>query len=238
MNLIKVKGIVIKEVQYKDNDKIITILTDTLGKVSCIAKGAKKTNSPILANAQYLVYNEFVLYKSRNFYYINSANVIDTFYNIRIDLDKLEISFELTRLLIKVTDENEDTSYILKLFLNTMYILGKNIKDINLVIAIFKIKLFCLLGFMPHIEKCYLCGQVLNSIDEIYYDYVGNNFLCNNCINNKDKRRYIKINKATLIAIEYIMKADIKRVFSFELKDISQIRLFADVYSDAMIGGI
>ena len=153
MNLIKVKGIVIKEVQYKDNDKIITILTDTLGKVSCIAKGAKKTNSPILANAQYLVYNEFVLYKSRNFYYINSANVIDTFYNIRIDL-------------------------------------------------------------------------------------VGNNFLCNNCINNKDKRRYIKINKATLIAIEYIMKADIKKVFSFELKDISQIRLFADVYSDAMIGGI
>ena len=52
------------------------------------------------------------------------------------------------------------------------------------------------------------------------------------------QRRYIKINKATLIAIEYIMKADIKKVFSFELKNISQIRLFADVYSDAMIGGI
>ena len=46
MKLIKVKGIVIKEVPYKDNDKIITILTDTLGKISCLAKGAKKTNSP------------------------------------------------------------------------------------------------------------------------------------------------------------------------------------------------
>ena len=90
MNLIKVKGIVIKEVQYKDNDKIITILTDTLGKVACIAKGAKKTNSPILANCQYLVFNEFVLYKNKNFYYINSATSIDTFYNLRVDLDKLE----------------------------------------------------------------------------------------------------------------------------------------------------
>ena len=158
MNLIKLKGIVIKEVQYKDNDKIITILTDTLGKVSCIARGAKRTNSPILANAQYLVYNEFVLYKSRNFYYVNSANVIDTFYNIRIDLDKLEISFELTRLLGRVTDENQDTSSILKLFLNTMYILGKESKEANLVISIFKLKLFCLLGFMPHIDKCLECG--------------------------------------------------------------------------------
>ena len=125
MNLIKVKGIVIRETQYKDNDKIITILTDNLGKVSCIAKGAKKTNSPILANAQYLVYNEFVLYKSKNFYYINSATVIDTFYNLRVDLDKLETCFELTRLLNKVTDENEDTSYVLKLFLNTLFILNK-----------------------------------------------------------------------------------------------------------------
>ena len=42
MKLIKVKGIVIREVAYKDNDKIITILTDTIGKVSAIAKGAKK----------------------------------------------------------------------------------------------------------------------------------------------------------------------------------------------------
>ena len=232
MNLIKVKGIVIRETQYKDNDKIITILTDNLGKVSCIAKGAKKTNSPILANAQYLVYNEFVLYKSKNFYYINSATVIDTFYNLRVDLDKLETCFELTRLLNKVTDENEDTSYVLKLFLNTLFILNKLNKDEEFVIAVFKIKLFCLIGFI---------GQVFSQIDakeEIYYDYVSNTFCCGECVKGQDKRRYIKLNKTTLIAIEYIMKADIKKVFSFELKDLSALKLFSQVYTDAMIGGI
>lgn len=241
MNLIKAKGIVIKEVQYKDNDKIITILTDTLGKISCIAKGAKKTNSPILANSQYLVYNEFVLYKSKNFYYINSASVVDTFYNLRVDLDKLESVFELTRLIQRVTDENQDTSNILKLFLNTLYILNKLNKDNNLIISTFKIKLFCLLGFMPHIKKCSNCGQAfldLDTKDSLYYDYVENVFCCENCINGKDKRRYIKINKVTVIAIEYIMKSDIKKVFNFELKDISGLKLFSQVYSDAMIGGI
>ena len=39
MDLIKVKGIVIKETPYKDNDKIITLLTDKLGKISCMVKG-------------------------------------------------------------------------------------------------------------------------------------------------------------------------------------------------------
>lgn len=241
MNLIKVKGIVIKEVQYKDNDKIITILTDTLGKVSCIAKGAKKTNSPILANAQYLVYNEFVLYKRNNFYYINSATVVDTFYNLRVDLDKLEIVFDFTRLLQKVTDENQDTENILKLFLNTLYILNKLDKNKDLVIATFRIKLFCILGFIPSIVKCSSCGQAfkeLNSKDSVYYDYVSNVFCCNECVKDKDKRRYIKINKVTLIAIEYIMKSNIKRVFSFELKSINELKLFSEVYTDAMISGI
>lgn len=241
MNLIKVKGIVIREVQYKDNDKIITILTDTLGKISCIARGAKKTNSPILANSQYLVYNEFVLYKNKNFYYINSASIVDTFYNLRVNLDKLEIVFELTKILQRVTDENEDTTDILKLFLNTLYILNKLDKNNDLIVATFKIKLFCLLGFMPRIEKCAQCGQAFGNIDvkdRVYYDYVSNIFCCGECIKSKDKRRYIEINRITLIAIEYIMKSDIKKVFSFELKDISGIKLFSQVYSDAMLGGI
>ena len=79
MKLFKVKGIVIKEIQYKDNDKIITLLTDEFGKISCLAKGAKKNNSPLLAACQLFVYSEFVLYKGTSFYHINSAETIDFF---------------------------------------------------------------------------------------------------------------------------------------------------------------
>src|SRR5574344_1079488 len=241
MDLIKVRGIIIKEVQYKDNDKIITILTDTLGKIPCIAKGAKKTNSPILANCQYLVYNEFVLYRNKNFYYINSASIIDTFYNLKVDLDKLQVIFELTKILQSVTDENQDTTNILKLFLNTLYIIDKLKKDNDFIVATFKIKLFCLLGFTPNIKECGECGQAFESLDNldiIYYDYVRNIFCCKECTDGKDKRRYIKITKVTLIAIEYIMKSDIKKVFAFELKDSSLLKLFSQVYTDTISNGI
>ena len=145
MNLTKIKGIVIKETPYKDNDKIITILSDELGKISVIAKGAKKTNSPNLASSQYLVYSEFVLYKSTNYYYINSSEVLNMFYNLRVNFDKLEIAFELTKIIYNVTDENQDTSNILKLLLNTLYVLDKLNKDEKLVVAIFKVKLLDIL---------------------------------------------------------------------------------------------
>ena len=236
MNLIKLKGIIIKETTYKENDKIVTILTDDLGKIACIARGAKRTNSPILANSQYLVYSEFVLYKSKNFYYINSAEVINTFYNLRINIDKLTHIFELTRIINSVTDENQDTSLVLKLFLNTIYAIDKYDKDIEFLIAVFKIKLFQILGFAPRVINCSNCGKDLEN-SAIFYDYVSNVFLCDNC-SGEDKRRYVKISRATLIAIRYIIISDIKKIFFFELKDTTELKLFGQVFSDSMTGNI
>ena len=241
MDLLKVKGIIIKEVAYKDNDKIVTILTDKLGKISCLAKGAKKTNSPILANCQYLVYSEFVLYKSKTFYHINSASVINLFYNFRIDFDKLQIGFELTRILQIVVDENEDTSNILKLFLNTIYALENFDKNSKLVVASFKIKLFSLLGFAPRIDKCSTCFENLNEKiknKSIYYDYVNNTFICGDCIKNGDRRRYIELYESSVIAIRYVVISPIQKIFSFDLKDVENFNLFGQVFADTMTNGI
>ena len=121
LKLIKTTGIVIKEIDFKDNDKIITILTKDLGKISAMVKGAKKTNSPYLASSQYLVYSEFVLYQGKTFYHVNSTTVLDTFYDLRIDYDKLNYAFSMTKLLFTVCQENEKCEDVLKLFLNVLY---------------------------------------------------------------------------------------------------------------------
>lgn len=238
MRQIKVKGIVIKETPYKDNDKIITILTDSIGKISCMAKGAKKNNSPILACSQYLVYSEFILYKSNNFYYINSAEIVSTFYNFRVDFEKLEEAFELTKLLSIVVSENEDTSDILNLFLNTIYLLDKDIKDKTLVKSIFKLKLFCLIGFSPNFYRCNGCGQAFLKEDKIYYDYVSNAFICSNCYLVENKSRYININYSTLLAIKFVSLSNIKKVFSFEITAINNFEIFVNTYQDVLLNDI
>lgn len=240
MKLIKVKGIVIRESTYKDNDKIITILTDSIGKVSVIAKGAKKTNSPYLASSQYLVYSEFVLYQNTGYFYLNSASVINTFYNLRIDLDKLQIVFELTKLINSVTDENQDCEKILKLFLNTIYALDKLDKDKKLIVNAFKIKLFNLLGFAPRQDKCANCSKLLLDAEEefVYYNYVDNVFLCENCKGVGDSRNVIRLTKATFNAIFYVIRSDLKKMFSFELKNYTDFELFGQVFTDTIFSGI
>ena len=241
MKLLKVKGIVIKEIPFRDNDKIITLMTDTLGKISCMAKGAKKTNSALLASCQLLVYSEFVLYKGTSFYHINSAEVIDTFYTLRTDYDKLEKAYEITKVLNSMTMEDENTSQsILSLYLNSLYAITKDMFKFNYIMSIFKLKLLVLSGFSPSIINCKNCGRKMLREDnkKYYYSFNTNSMLCEDCYasvyssksNNIKKEWYISLSEAAFFGITYVVTCDIKKVFSFKIseKALNEIEKIAD----------
>lgn len=240
MKLLKVKGVVIKEVPYKDNDKIITLMTDKLGKVSCMAKGAKKTNSALLASCQLLVYSEFVLYKGASFYHINSAETINTFYALRTDYDKLEKAYEITKVLNNLVVENEDTENILSLYLNSLFVISKEMLKFEHVMSIFKLKMLVLLGYSPSIVACSNCNKRMLSEKNLgyYYSFNTNSILCGDCYNklkveniNKIKNGwYVSLSMATFYAITYIISSDIKKIFSFKVdeKTLGEIIKIAD----------
>lgn len=239
MKLIKLKGIVIKEVAYSDNDKIITVLTDQMGTISCMAKGAKRTNSSILASSQYLVYSEFILFKGSSFYHVNSATTISTFYHLRVDLDKLSLVFPLTKTILSLTDENVDTSNILKLFLNMLYVIENIEKNKDFVVNIFKIKFLCLLGYAPQVINCSRCGDNFKEAEEdVFYDHINNIFMCKECSKSESKK-YIKVSFTTLVAIKFIIVADTKKVFSLSLKDeqLKNFNSFGQAYLDCITHG-
>ena len=98
MGLMKTKGIVIQENNLGDYDKMITILTPQ-GKIGCSAKGARRPRSLLMAGTQYLCFAEYLLYKGTSSYRINSCDTIEIFYNIRTDLEKLEVAAQITKII-------------------------------------------------------------------------------------------------------------------------------------------
>jgi DNA repair protein RecO len=157
-----------------------------------------------------------------------------------VDFDKLSLVFPLTKSILTLTDENVDTSNILKLFLNTLYVIENIDKNNILVVNIFKIKLLCLLGYAPQIINCNRCGlNFKEAASDVYYDYVNNSFVCTEC-SNLDKKRYIKLSFACLVAIKYIIYSDTNKVFSLSLKDdyIKGFNNFGQAFSDCITHGI
>lgn len=100
----------------------------------------------MLAGTQFLSFGEYVLYKgSGGSYSINSVEPIEVFYNLRIDLDKLQYAAYVAKIVEDITNENDSSYNILQLVLNTIYTLSESEMNKDLVIAIFKIRLLSLI---------------------------------------------------------------------------------------------
>ncbi|MBQ3496570.1 MAG: DNA repair protein RecO, partial [Oscillospiraceae bacterium] len=65
---IVVKGVVLRATDTKEADKMLTVLTGEAGKLSVVARGARRKTSRIAAASQLFVYSEMVLCERRGWY--------------------------------------------------------------------------------------------------------------------------------------------------------------------------
>ena len=223
----KTKGIIIAEHNMGDFDKMVTLLTPGFGKIGCGAKGSRRPKSLILAGTQFLCFGEYVLYQGPNSYNINSCEIIEIFYNIRSDLDKLNYSTYITKIVSDVTYENVRCANILQLFLNTIYTICNTEKDLELILAIFKIKILCLLGYTPNINKCKSCET---KEDLEYFSFKEDSLKCRNC--GKQDKSAVRLETGTIYALKYIITAPSKKLFSFDVSKnvIEELKMISKIY--------
>ena len=170
-----------------------------------------------------------MLFKSPSTYSLNSCEPIEIFYNIRIDLDKLQYVSHITKIIQDVTDENQNTYKILQLYLNTLYVISETDMDLEFVLSIFKLRLMCLLGFTPVIQKCVECGKQENLN---YFSFKDNGFKCALC--SRQDTGAIEISNSTKRAIQYIVTAPAKKLYSFDIsgENKKQLSLVSKLYTD------
>lgn len=229
MGIIKTKGIVLAQHNLGDNDKMIIILTPDLGKIGCAAKGARRPKSALMAGTQFLCFADFVIFKGVNSYNINSCDPIEIFYNIRLDIDKLKYASEVAKIAQDVTDENQSSYKVLQLVLNTIYMISESDRDMDFIMSVFKLRLLSIIGFRPIIENCATCNKKENLV---YFSFKDNGLKCDSC--GRQDKSAMQVSEATVKAIKFIVWADPKKIFSFDISEEnnSQLKLLTKVYMD------
>ncbi len=140
-----VKGIVLRAVDTKESDKILTVLTPG-GKVPVVAKGARSRKSRVTACTQLLAYSELTLSESHGWQYLSEGNTIELFEGVRRDIELLSLASYFAELTEAAALEDVESGAILSLLLNALYALGNLKKAPALVKAAFELKLMSLIG--------------------------------------------------------------------------------------------
>lgn len=212
--LTTVKGLVLKEKSYGENDKILDILTDSMGLITVSAKGVKKSNAKNSSVSQMFSYANYCLSESKGRYILNSAEPIRIFYDIRLDVEKFALASYFCELLL-YTSTYEQSGEVLRLILNTLHFLEDKSKEPKLLKSIFELRLMSEIGLVPNLIGC--CECLTYSEPQMQFDLKGGRIYCERCCGARDLRTFEVIDETLLHAVRYIALTDMERLFSFRL---------------------
>jgi DNA repair protein RecO (recombination protein O) len=159
MPLYKEQGIVLRSIKLGEADKIVSILTQSSGKIRAVAKGIRRTSSRFGARLEPLTHVSLLLYQGRNLDTVTQAEIISPFLGIRGDFGLIAAAETMLEATDKVAEEHERNVRLFLLLLSGLRALDTGPADAAAVAESYLLKLLSLSGFHPSLSACAVCGK-------------------------------------------------------------------------------
>ena len=211
------QGIVLRETNYKEADKILTVLTRDWGKRTVKARGCRRKNSKLTAASQLLVYSELTLSERGEFTTLTEADPLEQFWSVRQDLETLALASYFAEVAEASAQEGETCPELLSLLLNCLYALDTLKKPRALVKAVFELRLLCLTGYEPLLDACAVCGAPEPLRARLHLSQ--GVLCCAACRERLGGGVSMPLSPGALAAARYIVSGPPKKLFSFALAE-------------------
>ena len=212
-----IRGLVTRVTAYNDTDALLTVLSSEHGKLTVKARGLRRKNSPLTAPCQLLAYAEFTLFEYRGMYTVNEAHSIELFTGLRRDLFKLSLATYFAQVCDVISQEDIANPKLLSLILNSLYVMDKLNLSLSQIKAVFELRCACFAGYAPYLDGCYNCGGTYPD----RFNISEGRLECSGCKEPGDNGIRLPISLGVLDAMRYIVSCEDKRVFNFQIGDVT-----------------
>lgn len=216
--LVETKGIVIKENNVGEQDRLLTLLTEKLGVIRAFARGARSIKSKSLSATQLFCYSGMSIWCSADKYVIREIEPLEVFFNLRNDIEKVALAQYFAQLSDELAPHEESGKDYLRLMLNCLSFLCNDEKPAEQLKSIFELRILSMAGYMPNLEGCASCGRFESK--EMYFDISTGELFCSECAHGGEK-----LNMSVVSAMRYIIYSEFNKLFSFALTDEAAARL-------------
>jgi DNA repair protein RecO (recombination protein O) len=183
MAALRSMALVLRSVDVFETSKVVTVFTRELGKVSALAKGARRLKSPFASGLDLLSVCDIVLLHKASdaLDLLTEAVLVERYDPFRRDLAALYAGYYVAELLHDLTDHHDPHPRLFDAARVTLRHLGEPLLRSRRVM---RFELACLreLGHMPALEACVHCGDVVDtSGDAVAFGLATGGVLCSGC---------------------------------------------------------
>lgn len=210
----RTEGLIIKEQNIGEQDKLVFALTKSNGVIRAFVKGAKNIKNGKCAAASLLSYSRLTIYKGRESYIIGEAQPIRIFSKLRSDVTKMCLAQYFCELALTICPREQKADSFLSLVLNSLYLLSENKRSADLIKPCLEMRLASMAGYMPDLRMCRECGEYITPL--MYFLPRIGALECADCRTDVSEPA-IALNEGTLTALRHTVYADDDKLFSFAL---------------------
>ena len=181
-DIIKTEAVVLSKLNYGDTSSIVSLYTESDGKLSAIIKGGrgpKSKNGKIIDPLNHL---EVIIYKkaSRDIQILSDVNLISHFVNIKEELDATKYGFAIIELVKYLTADHEANTKLFKGLIKILNMINDKKEHPAFLYGRFLLFFLSELGYELSINKCTICGNDVVANKSLGFDF-NTGFVCADC---------------------------------------------------------
>ncbi|MDP8213991.1 MAG: DNA repair protein RecO [Candidatus Euphemobacter frigidus] len=210
----KIRGIILQSRDYTETSKLVNFLTPEQGLLKTLAKGARRSTSPLRGKLELLNYGTLVFYPSRSsdLHLLAQFDLLIPFPEALNTLEKSAFFHYLAELASSAAYGGEHSRDLFELLFHTL----RNASKIHAFFQgrlWFEIRYLHLLGVLPPLDRCSKCRRSLKF--GARFSLRKSNWFCPDCGGSGDDM--LSIEPGLLAAISYISRSSLEQVVKLKL---------------------
>ena len=221
-------GLVIRESDYGENDKAVTLLTADNGKLFFIAKGARSMRSKTAYLCRTFTYANYEFYEKNGRRWLSGGSVNRDFFGLSSDIQGFALASYIVQLAGEITGEGVPAPEVLRMTLNTLHAIEMKLKPYAQIKCAYEIFAACESGVAPDMWECADCHKPFEG--DGWLDVMNGRLLCAECLRKMGngaplperdqfmtQNVILPMDSSAAAAWRYVCTADPKRIFAFSL---------------------
>jgi DNA repair protein RecO (recombination protein O) len=200
----RANAIVLRRTDFGEADRILTLYTREHGKLSAIAKGARKPISRLAAATEMFTYGRYFLATGRNLDVLTQAETRESFPEIRDDVHRVAYAVYILELVNEMIEDRDPNYDLFDTLLSSLYLLEGSV-DPETVARAFELYLMTVSGYRPNLESCGQCDAELPT-ERVGFSPSFGGVVCEECGPVPDDT--ISIHRETLDAMAKLLDAE------------------------------
>lgn len=208
----KWEGIVLKARAYGESNKIVSLMTREAGKISAMARGAKKPSSRLASVTQPFTYGMFMVQRHTGMGTMQQGEHLNSMRHIREDIMATAYASYIVELLDRLVEEGRPEPYAFDVLLQALQAIEEGY-DPEAICLFVEWKMLPYTGVQPILHSCAACAAVDG---EFAFSFTQGGFLCHRCFHLDQYLIRLTPKQLKLIRMFYTLPID--QVSKLELK--------------------